>query len=249
MAKAPTETPAADQTNTSDASTGTARVAVTATGVALLQLIKDAPGGYLMLTQEEGSAIVAAGQAAIDPSITADTVNGTVAVRLTQLGNAALAAAPTAAKTGRSSTTVSAILKGGPPPPAAGKRGGFTRGSKYPFDELEIGDSFHLKASLEDANPLTAVQSSLAAAREKYSVPAVDGSGAAIMETVKVRTYKKDADGKLSKDADGHRILEEAKDVTQQKRNPTRAFVAAAVGADDPEGVGARVWRVELPAS
>ena len=109
---------------------------------------------------------------------------------------------------------------------------------------MEVGDSFHISASLEDTNPLSSVQSSLTLAREKYSEPVFEADGTTpVMETVTETVYSKDEAGKILKDADGKRIIASKTNVQKQKTKPTRVFVAAAVDASDPEGVGARIWR------
>ena len=64
--------------------TAPARTPVTETGVALLARIKSSPAGYMMLTQAEGAAIVAAGQATVNTD--GAQADGTAPVYLTPVG-------------------------------------------------------------------------------------------------------------------------------------------------------------------
>ena len=214
------------------------REPVTATGIALLQLIKDAPGGYLALTQSEGAAIVQAGQATLDPNVAVE--DGLAAVRLTQAGELALAVTPAKAK--RAPVVVTSGVRTNIPAPLKGKGG--KHGSKYPFDTMEIGASFHVPATLENPQPLASIQSSITMARAKFAQLLTNEDGSPKMESVTVKDYQKDESGKIVKDAEGHRVVLSSRQEQQQASKVTRDFVSAAVGADDPDGVGARVWRI-----
>lgn len=236
MAKTPTPAAAPAQT------------AVTLTGVALLAAIASAEGGFLMLTQAEGQDIVNEGFAVVDTSI----VDGdTAAVRLTEAGTAKLAetkdnggnpeatagTAP-AAEAAKSSYDID---DGVPMPTGTVRRG---REGGYPFDKLEIGQSFHVAKTADNEDPAARLASSVSGARVKYSEE-VPGE----TETVVKKTYKRGPDGKgYAKDADGKRIVESEETVTVPKLKMTRDFVCKSVGADDPKGEGARVWRVALTA-
>lgn len=220
-----------------------ARVAVTATGLALLTLIKDAPEGFLELTEAEGAEIVTAGDAMVDPNqLTSD---GLAAVRLTPQGQAKIAAAtPQAAKAVKAQLKVSeGIDYDIPIPEAAERKHGRTGQSKFLFDELQVKGSFHVAATDESPDPLKSLQASLSLARAKYLVGKVDEAGEPVMETVTEKTYDKDADGKIKMDAEGHRIVLSTAQVQKQVMVPSRVFVAASVDASDPKGKGARVWR------
>lgn len=234
MAKAPT--PAA----------APARQPVTLTGVALLAAIAAADGGFLMLTQAEGQDIVNSGFAVVDTSI----VEGdTAAVRLTEAGTAELAKQPgngTATETANASAGASDkasydIDDGVPMPTGTVRRG---REGGYPFDKLEIGQSFHVAKTADNEDPATRLASSVSGARVKYS-EVIPGE----FETVKVKTYKKGPDGKgYAKDADGKRIVESETEEQRPKTKLLRDFVCKSVDASDPKGEGARVWRVALTA-
>lgn len=208
-----------------------AREPVTLTGVALLAAIAAAADGFLMLTQAEGQDIVAAGHAVVDPSI----VDGeTAAVRLTDAGRAVLAEqnAPAAASSASSYEIDDAV----PLPTNTVRR---TREGGYPFDKLEVGQSFHVAKTAENPDPASRLASSVSGARVKFS-EVIPGE----FETVTKKTYKKGADGKgYAKDENGKRIVESETEESQPKTRLLRDFVVKSVDASDPKGEGARVWR------
>lgn len=236
MAKTPTPAAAA------------ARTAVTLTGVSLLAAIAASENGYMMLTQAEGQDIVNEGFAVVDTSI----VEGdTAAVRLTEAGTAKLAEskdnggnpeASNGTATAADAAKASYAIDDGVPMPTGTVRRG--REGGYPFDKLEIGQSFHVAKTAENPDPAARLASSVSGARVKYSEE-IPGE----TETVTKKTYKRGPDGKgYAKDADGKRIVESEETVTVPKLKLTRDFVCKSVDASDPKGEGARVWRVELTA-
>ncbi len=213
------------------------RAAVTERGVALLALIAAADAGYLMLTQAEGADIVNAGQATVDGSI---TEGDTAAVRLTDAGRAALSGeqgggTDTNAAAGPSSFQIDDAV----PLPAHSTRG---RSGGYPFDQLQVGQSFHVPLGKDDKEPAdvaTRLQSSVSGARARYA-EVIPGQ----FDTVTVKTYQRTPDGKgYAKDAAGKRIVTSSKDEQRAKTKTVRDFTVKAVDASDPRGVGARVWR------
>lgn len=214
---------------TKNDTTAPVREAIAARGTALLQLISVSPTGYLMLTQDEGADIVTAGFASIDTTIASD--DGTAAVSLTDAGKAQLVTpvAPVANKSGFE------IETGVVMPTGSGSRK--AREGGYPFDKLEVGQSFHVPVSADNETPVIRLQSSVSGARAKFSVATGE------QETVDVRTYAKGADGKFAKDANGKRIVATTTTETRDKMAVTKDFTVKAVDASDPKGVGARVWR------
>lgn len=222
MAKAPTRAP------------------VTMTGVALLAAIAASTSpaaGVMMLTQGEAGDIVSKGLAVVD---TTKTDGDTAAVSLTDAGRAELAAGnggdnTTAATSAASSFDIDDAV---PMPTDTARRG---RSGGYPFDKLEIGQSFHVAKSADNEDPAARLASSVSGARVKFSVPDGDKT-----ETVTVKTYKRGEDGKYIKDADGKRVVDTETTETRPVLKLTRDFTVKSVGADDPRGEGARVWRVAL---
>jgi len=220
------------------------RADVTERGPALLALIAEAGDDGLMLTQDEGLEAVNAGHATVDTSV----VEGSTAkVTLTEAGIAALSAANAPAVSSASTFAVDDAV----PMPSETKRRGRTGG--YPFDKLTIADgapfgqSFHVPVGTKDGVAETAddvatrLQSSVSGARARFSEE-IPGE----TESVTVKDYQKDADGKFVKDADGKRIVTGSHTETRPKTRMTRDFKVMAVDASDPNGPGARVWRIAL---
>lgn len=216
------------------------RVAVTARGIALLALIaasKEPAEGVMMLTQDEGAEAVAAGYAAVDAT---KTEGNTAAVSLTDAGRAALTAGESTA-TGAAAASGFEIDADVPMPGKAARRG---RSGGYPFEALEVGQSFHVAPTKDDDTLdalLTRLSSSVSGARAKFA-EAIDGQ----TEEVTVKTFKKGDDGKYLKDEAGKRIVDTETKTTRPKTKLTRDFFAAKVDASDPKGEGVRIWRVAL---
>lgn len=207
------------------------REPITARGADLLAMIDAAGDDGLMLTQEEGLDAVNAGFAVVDTSV---TEGNTAKVTLTDAGRASLAGS------GNASTGFE-IEDNVEMPTNTARRG---RSDGYPFDNLNIGQSFHVapKDGEEPADTAARLQSSVSGARARYAEDTDK------METAIRKTYAKDADGNFVKDADGKRVVESEEEYERPVTRLTRDFKVMAVGASDPKGPGARVWRVALDA-
>lgn len=211
---------------------------------ASLQDFTGQPGLYL--TQAQGMLLVTAGMASVD---TANLQGDAAFVTLTEAGVAALnasntsetnAAAATPAVAVQSSFTVRSDIL----PPSTIKRRGPNGGSKYPLDTMNLGESFHVAKTAATPDPSGTMASSIANSRVKFAVKVNNPDGTPKMITKTVHTYKKGEDGKLAKGEDGKRIVESESQVTVQDTTLGRDWVVATVDASDPEGAGARVWRV-----
>jgi hypothetical protein len=211
---------------------GAAREPITARGADLMAMIDAAGDGGLMLTQEEGLDLINNGYATVDTGV---TDGNTAKVTLTDAGRAALASS------GNSSTSYE--IEDNIPIPTSTARRGRTGG--YPFENLNVGQSFHVaaKEGEEPADVAARLQSSVSGARARFAEETGE------TETVTQKTYKRSEDGKsFAKDAEGRRIVESEQQVQRPVTRLTRDFTVKPVGADDPKGPGARVWRVELSA-
>lgn len=214
---------------------GQTQAALTATVMSASVQDVGTEGAYL--TQAQGFDLVSKGLASVD---TANTQGDAAFVTLTEAGLAVLngtAQAP-AAPAANPVFTVRADI----PVPSA-KRRGRAGTSKYPIDTMEVNQSFHVPKTAENPDPANTIASSIANARIKYAVKVTNPDGSPKMVSKTVRTYKKSADGKLEKDAEGHRIIETESTTEVQETTNGRDWVVASVDASDPEGVGARVWR------
>lgn len=207
------------------------REPITERGNDLLKALYDHGGLYL--TVEEGKEAVDAGDATVNKD---DTQGNTALVMLTPQG-----AAKVAPQKPESAPKVTFEIDDYAPPLPNKKRGG-KRGSKYPFDALEVGKSFHVPVTKEIPNPVSALASSLTGARRRYEQPVMDGDNP-VMETVKIKTYALDSKGKRIKDASGKFVVIGEKTETRPKMVQTRDFYVVAASKDDPKGPGARVVR------
>jgi hypothetical protein len=201
--------------------------------IALLQRMYDEGGLYL--SQAEGSDIVASGFAKVDFT---NTQGDKALVLLTDKGANLIASKKTGGNVAAIKTEdkMDNIRNDIPVPVKAPRKAG-RQGSKYDFDKLEVGGSFHVANSgnKTSAETLKAIASSMTGAKRKFAV--ADGS-----ETVVVKTYQKDANGKRVKPL----VVTGTETVTRPKLRDTRNFVAAVVDAADPDGEGVRVWRTEV---
>lgn len=100
--------------------------------------------------------------------------------------------------------------------------------TSYPFDSMEVNDSFHIAATPENKEPAKSVASSVSTANSKYSEIKKDENGNPIMRKRKVRDGKS---GSVEKEF--------------PERIAIREFTIRTVGADDPKGPGCRVWRIK----
>ena len=134
------------------------------------------------------------------------------------------------------------VIKGAVLPPS--KRG-FAKGGgapmKYPFDALEIGDTFFVPVSEEHPNPEKTLGSTVSSANMRYA----EKTG----ETKVVTRNKRGAKNKLVMDANGQPIKEE---VTLPVYKHTRRFSLRPVVAGETYGAwvapanGVLIARVEL---
>lgn len=119
--------------------------------------------------------------------------------------------------------------------------------SLYPFDKLNVGQSFHVPVSADNPEPATRLSSSVSGAHIRYS-PVIKGAdGQPEMEEYTSPVYQRTEDGKgYAKGEDGKRIKVGEETKTREKRGePERTFRIVAVDATDPRGPGARVFRTK----
>lgn len=217
------------------------RKAITATGTALLALVAAAANGVLMLTQAEGAEQVAAGNL----ELTGNTDGDLAEVRLTDAGRAALAAA--GGDNGGAASTPSYELESGIPlPEKRSRRSNGNRESQYPFAKMEVGQSFHIPKTEDNKNPADRIAPTITRLRAQAAKPVFEADGTTpVMETVKQITYQLDDKGKRVKNAEGGFIKTGEVMVQRQKTAPAVDYLVQTVGAEDPKGEGARIWRVK----
>lgn len=175
-------------------------------------------GGFVYVAEAVAAPLVAAGY--IETNAEMKDEAGNIAARSTDAGNALINSANTAPAAAQPGATTAEAPKSKPsfeiednvPLPTI-KRGGIG-GTTYPFDALNVGQSFHVAASEDKPNPAKSLASTVSSATARYAVEV--------------------------KDANGNPVLGE--DGKPQMQN-TRVFSVRTVGKDDPKGPGARVWR------
>ncbi len=109
------------------------------------------PIGYGLLPEKDANELVAAapGMVSINPTVAADA-NGMVQIAITGAGlaaNATAVAVPVAAEQKSEDAPVNYQIRKGIPVPAIQGRGFGARVSKYPFEQLDLGDSFFVPGS------------------------------------------------------------------------------------------------------
>ena len=187
-------------------------------------------GGYDFVTQAEGAGLLAAGLITINTEIANGT--GGYAAKTTSHGNEV--AGEHEADDASATASASKFEIDDNVPLANKKTGGgggkrAPRESIYPFDQLAVGQSFHIKATEKMPKPNRTIASAVSIAIAKHSVPVLDANGVAVTETF----TRKNKAGE---------VLETG---TRPKMQPTRVFTTRAVDDSDPRGAGARVYRVE----
>lgn len=205
---------------------GDNRQPIEARGADLMAMIENAGDEGLMLTQEEGMDLVNNGYAVVDTSV---TDGNTAKVTLTEAGRSALNAS------GNSSTSYE-IEDDIAIPTNTARRG---RQGGYPFENLNVGQSFHVAAKdgEDPAKVAARLQSSVSGARARFAEETGE------TETATRKVYAKDDNGEFLKDENGKRVVESEEDYERPVKRNTRDFTVKPVGADDPKGPGARVWR------
>lgn len=122
-----------------------------------------------------------------------------------------------------------------PPPSGAKRRVG---GEKYPFDQLQPGQSFFVAATEENPNPAKSLASTVSSATARYAVQVGNET-----ETITRAVYKLDADGKRVKENGSYVKTGEETAVVPKMQN-TRVFMVRPVDETaQGRGKGARVWR------
>jgi len=153
---------------------------------------------FVYASEKETAKLVELGLVEINVTMTDD--DGNVATRATEEGMSTMnqTAETASAEATETKTAPSFELETGVALPTV-RRGG--RGANiYPFDDMDVGHSFHVPVSEDKPNPAKSLASTVSSATARY----------------------KDESGEV-----------------------TRKFVVRSVGAEDPKGPGARVFRVE----
>jgi hypothetical protein len=200
------------------------------------------------MSAEEGSELAAKGMISVDANLVNPIEPNKFLVRITEAGTAALMAPQAQSGFGVPSSVPTVAAKStftiddNIPIPAivrAGNPGNLKpRTSQYPFELLQVNQSFHVPATAEDKEPHKKMASNVSAANKRSEIEAVPQE----MVTTKHKRKVVDAQGKPIKGADGKDTYEHY-ETTGPKMIATKKFVARQVNATDPKGAGVRVFR------
>ena len=148
--------------------------------------------------------------------------NGNVAVRATAEGISHFATISTKETTSAPAVKSSFEVMDVPADimQAANERRRVSRGvgEKYPFASLEVGKGFFVAATEKMPEPAKSLASTVSSAQSRYAEETDE------LETVIVKEYEIDENGKRVKDADGHWIVTAENEVERPKMQNTRMF-------------------------
>ena len=129
-------------------------------------------GSYVYTEESVYSVLVKKGFVEINEAITDS--NGGFATRATELG---IKEFPL-----KEESKPMFQIENVPVVPVKRKRSGV--GSIYPFDALEVGQSFFVPASADKPEPWKSMASTIGSAMRRFAVPEMDATGAPVMRTV-----------------------------------------------------------------
>lgn len=177
--------------------------------------------GYTFTDEFTHTYLVEQGLVEVNPDIKNEA--GAIATRATQKGVETVMATDANKNEGTAvvEETGFAIETGIEIPAIKRGFGARTGASKYPFDKLEVGQSFFVPASEKRPDPVKALASTVASAMAKYDVPDLDEAG--VQKTKEVTNPK----------------TKEKRTVPATKR--VRVFTIRAAEVNGTKG--ARIWR------
>ena len=112
------------------------------------------------------------------------------------------------------------------------------RAAKYPFDQLQVGQSFHVAATADMPKPGTTLAGAVTNANTKWSKDHPTKTESKVLSV-----FHTDEAGKRVKNEAGQYIKIGENPVTRPVRVVERHFTIRSVDGTDPRGAGARVFR------
>jgi hypothetical protein len=160
------------------------KTAETVAVIGLAEIVAAGANG-MFVPESVYAPLVEAGLVEINPGMTDE--NGNVATRATQKGIESLDSAATVADNATSEATSATAATGEtqkvktmfkiedsiPVPTISGRGRG---GNVYPFDQLEVGQSFFVANSEDKPNAIKSLASTVSSATARYAVPSADGA-------------------------------------------------------------------------
>lgn len=195
-------------------------------------LAQIANGSVTHVSADEGLALVEKGYIEVNPNM---MENGKAATRITPVGSAALSPQT------ESSKPMFEIMSGVPLPPSRRGNRGTGAPKKYPFDDMNVGDSVFVPVSEQYPDPMKSMQSTVASTNRRWSE-----------ETSEVKTVERAKRGPGNKavlDPNGAKIYE---NTTIKVRKPLRKYVIRPIKSGEKLGEwtapkdGVLIGRVEI---
>lgn len=160
------------------------KTAATVAVIGLAEIVAAGANG-MFVPESVYAPLVEAGLVEINPGMTDE--NGNVATRATQKGIESLDSAATVADNATSEATSATAATGEtqkvktmfkiedsiPVPTISGRGRG---GNVYPFDQLEVGQSFFVANSEDKPNAAKSLASTVSSANARFAVPSEDGA-------------------------------------------------------------------------
>ena len=161
-----------------------AKKKVVDTGVTLAMIVAATLAGTIIYTfKEEYEPLVAAGTAEINPAMTDPSNEEAVATRATQAGidliNSGAGDSLTPTPVVKKEKVVFNIAANIPVPESGARSG---RETVYPFDKLEVGQSFFVPNSEERPEAAKSLTSTISSAHNRFSVPDSTGKTRVVMK-------------------------------------------------------------------
>lgn len=204
-------------------------------------LAEIAKGSLTHISKDDGLPLLQHDPKLIEVNIEQLDSSGNAAVRLTEAGIAMVTNGAGVAKASETKSSLYAVISNAVLPPSKrGNKGGGAP-TQYPFDSLEIGQSFFVPVSEKHPDPVKTLGSTVSSANMRFAV--------ATGETKTVTRAKRGEKNRAVKDAAGNKVMET---VTVPVHKMTRRFAIRAVkkgetyGTWTAEANGALIARVNL---
>lgn len=212
--------------------------------------IKAAPEGYILAAKSAVEAFAHDGRV----EISQEDENGNVFVRFPTTAETLTNDQPPANTEGTFNMTSTAAPSAAPAvstgfeiednvplPSGKSRRAPGSRASKYPFDALEVGQSFFVPNSADMADAVVSMGSTVTSANARYSKQKIGPDGQPMFETVTESTYELNDKGVRVRAEGGGYIKTGSRQVQKPVLEFDRRFI---VKEDTKNGVkGARIWR------
>lgn len=199
------------------------------------------------VSKDDGLPLLNANPPLIEVNVENVNADGHAQARLTEAGQAFLTANPVKAAadlaTAPAKASPYAVIRNAVLPPSKRGNGGGGAPTQYPFDTMEIGESFFVPVSEKHADPVKTLGSTVSSANLRFAIKTT--------ETKQVNRAKRGEGNKAVKDASGNKIMET---VTVPVYKHTKKFSIRKVEKGIKYGDwvapadGALIARVNLPA-